>query len=96
MLKNEFKITNIKDIIFNPKKRFLCHTCFCGNEDGYCPTYECGLKERLKKYTKRQWNNAIEEINRHDIHLMNQKSEDDYIEDVLDALLRKRPRKAGK
>lgn len=39
---------------------WLCdHFC---NLDGYCPTYNCGNLDRLKRFSDRQWLNTINKM----------------------------------
>lgn len=79
----------VKQYVFDEKKRMLCNVFgWCGLADGYCPTYECGALDRLKRYTDRQWENAVRYCKQHYIydHVA------DLAEDVLDVLRFRKPR----
>jgi len=55
----ELAVQEVKNYVFNGNERMLCHRSFCPEKDGYCPTYDCGVLDRFKCYTDRQWENAI-------------------------------------
>jgi hypothetical protein len=55
----ELAVLQVKNYFFHEGRRFLCHTNFCPELDGFCPRYDCGLLDRFKRFTDRQWANAI-------------------------------------
>lgn len=81
----------VKERIFDPNKRKLCE-CYslgwCGLEDGYCPRYDCGALDRLKRFTDRQWENAVRYCFANYIY----DNIDALAEDVLEVLRYRRPR----
>ena len=48
----------LKSLFLNKEKRFLCHNC-----KFFCPTYKCGLLDKVKELTDRQWDNIAKKEN---------------------------------
>ena len=44
----------MKKVVLDEKERLLCHNC----KWRYCPTYECGLLDKVKSLTDKQWDNS--------------------------------------
>lgn len=55
----ELAVQEVKNYVFNENRRMVCISMYCPNLDAYCPTYDCGLLDRYKRFTDRQWANAI-------------------------------------
>ena len=48
----------LKSRFLDERERLLCHNCkFC------CPTYKCGLLDKVKELTDRQWDNIAKKEN---------------------------------
>lgn len=54
-------VEELKELIFSVEKRSCCDCWYCGNQDGYCPRYDCYLLDRLRRLTDRQWKNVIKQ-----------------------------------
>lgn len=79
------KLDIILDIVFS--NRFLCdHYC---NEDGYCPTYDCASLDKLRRYSKGQWQKVVNEIV--DCYKETEMSDDDIAQEVVYELYFKTP-----
>ena len=83
---NEQLVDKVKEVVFN-KYRWLCNH-FC-NLDGYCPTYDCGSLDRLKRLSDRQWLNSINKILKYYPNI----EFDDMVTEVVDDIWHKRPGK---
>lgn len=91
-MNRDIDVNDIKEAIFDKKHRFLCDTRYCGLCDGYCPTYECGMLDKLKRYTDKQWQNSFNKVCKNgtiDMYI------DDFAEELLEDLLHKRPLRKG-
>jgi hypothetical protein len=49
----------LKSRILDERERLLCHNC----KWRYCPTYDCGLLDKCKELTDRQWDNIAKKEN---------------------------------
>lgn len=48
----------LKSRVLDERKRVLCQNC----QIRYCPTYECGLLDKAKLLTDKQWDNIAKEV----------------------------------
>jgi len=81
----------VLDLIFNEHDRFLCDSCLCPNEDGYCPRYACALIDKLHEYTEQQWQTTLNKV--HKTYPNLDLSMGDLCNEILDILIKKRPRR---
>ena len=84
---NEQLVDKVKEFVFSKSRCWLCdHFC---NLDGYCPTYNCGSLDRLKRFSDRQWLNTINEVLKHYPNI----EFEDLVSEVVWDIWHKRPAK---
>ena len=78
-------IEKVKSFVFDTNRHWLCdHFC---NLDGYCPTYDCGSLDKLKRYNDRQWLNSITKT----LKVYPNIDFEDLVMEVVDDLWHKQP-----
>ncbi len=86
-------VQKVKEYVFNESKRCVCDCrCWCGLEDGYCPTYDCGSLDKLKSYSDRQWLNTIRKVM---LEIDSILFFEEFVDEVLFEIKNKRPSKKG-
>ena len=54
-------VEELKRHFFDENKRVCCASGCCPLLDGYCPTYDCGMLDQLKRLSDKQWHNILNE-----------------------------------
>lgn len=84
-------VERIKSYVFDKENSPVCSHCeWCDNRDGYCPTYDCTALDKLKSFSDRQWQNAIEKVMTSSYRWLTQPF-GELVDEVLSILKYKKP-----